>query len=59
MTRALHNHRFEHMDEAISFLVDNYQLKQDEACSFIYEECFQVGTDKGIWINTYRFVTNS
>lgn len=59
MIRSLHNHRFDTIKEAALFVTENYTVSLDEAYSFVLEECFQLGTDTGIWINTYRFVTNA
>ena len=45
-----HPHRFQTFKEALNFLMNEFQMSNQDATHFIWDNQFTMGTDRAIWI---------
>ena len=43
-------HRFDTFKEALNFLMEQFDMSNQEATHFIWDNQFTMGTDRAIWI---------
>jgi len=43
-------HRFQTFKEALNFLMNEFQMSNQQATHFIWDNQFSMGTDRAIWI---------
>jgi hypothetical protein len=49
-------HRFKNLFDAVSFLVDSFQMTNQDATHFVWDHQSTIGTDRAIWINVKSLI---